>query len=71
MLRTHSARNSGGGNELSYQLDSKLLVVTGRKETYRSNGDVVDSPCGKYYFEWDGRELKQIYSAIAPKSVQQ
>jgi hypothetical protein len=61
----------GGENELSYRLDSTLLVVTGRKETYNSKGEMLDTPCGKYYYTWDGRELKQIYSALAPKSVRQ
>jgi hypothetical protein len=55
--------------ELEYHLNSNLLVVNGRIETYNSKGDVHDTPCGKYYYIWDGHELKQIYSVLAPKSV--
>jgi hypothetical protein len=46
--------------ELSYRLDSRLLVVNGAIETHNSKGEQIDGPCGKFYYEWDGRALKVI-----------
>jgi hypothetical protein len=47
-------KNAGGPN---YRLDSRLLVVSGQWES--DHGHVLN-PCGDYYYQWDGKRLKQI-----------
>jgi hypothetical protein len=53
------------GTEFEYRLDSRLLIVNGALETYDPAKGETDGPCGKFYFEWDGHALKQIYSEIS------
>ena len=47
-------KNLGGPD---FRLNSKLLVVSGQRESYHP---YQRSPCGEYYYEWDGKRLKQI-----------
>lgn len=53
------------GSELEYRLDSRLFIVSGRLETYDSVKGQTDGPCGQFYFEWNGRGLRQIDSVIS------
>jgi hypothetical protein len=51
---------------LSYRIDSSLLVVTGTLEIadYKT-GYIEEGPCGRYYYDWNGHELKLIRSVVA------
>jgi len=53
----------GGRSPLVYRLNSRLLLVKGRLETYPA-GQMVDGPCGHFYYEWTSNGLKLIHSAV-------
>jgi hypothetical protein len=52
--------NTMDDEPISYRVDSKLIVVRGKLQIYNSKSEMINSPCGKYYFLWDGITLKRI-----------
>src|ERR1051326_4698381 len=48
---------------LSFRLNSRLLVLTGSLEIPdEKNATFSDGPCGRFYYVWDGSNLKLIRS---------
>lgn len=51
--------------DLSFKLDSNLLIVTGSLELPDPKSHTfTDGPCGKFFYRWDGRRVNLIRSVV-------